>query len=123
MRKSSQRLRRSTYWVSKKIHSWKVCAPRLAGAGDLPEAGDAGFDGEAVARASRGQSWFSSKGLGRGPTMDMSPRRTLRSWGSSSMLDLRRKRPRGVTRGSAAILNCGPFGTLQLDLRRVRWRL
>src|SRR2546430_12447148 len=35
----------------------------------------------------------------------MSPRRTLKSWGSSSMLVLRRNPPMGVMRGSFFILN------------------
>ena len=45
---------------------------------------------------------------GRGPTRDMSPRRTLISCGSSSRLVRRRKRPNGVIASSAAGLK-SPF--------------
>lgn len=45
---------------------------------------------------------------GRGPTTDMSPTRTLRNWGNSSMECLRMKCPILVTRGSSFILNMGP---------------
>ena len=45
---------------------------------------------------------------GLGPTTDMSPKRTLRNWGSSSMEVLRMIRPTRVTRGSSRILNTGP---------------
>src|SRR6476659_6571897 len=44
---------------------------------------------------------------GRGPTIDISPRRTFTSCGSSSRLVRRRKRPTLVTRGSERILNIG----------------
>ena len=40
---------------------------------------------------------------GRGPTMDMSPLSTLMNWGSSSMLDRRRKSPNRVLRGSSLV--------------------
>src|SRR5712691_7097947 len=46
---------------------------------------------------------------GRGPTSDISPRRTFQSCGSSSRLVLRRKCPIGVTRGSFAILKSAGF--------------
>src|SRR5439155_583606 len=38
---------------------------------------------------------------GRGPTMFISPRSTLKSWGSSSSRNFRSTRPRGVTRASS----------------------
>src|SRR4028118_1785863 len=38
--------------------------------------------------------------MGRGPTKLISPRRTFKSWGSSSRLVLRNTRPTRVTRGS-----------------------
>src|SRR3989338_3747587 len=56
-------------------------------------------------------SYFStSEGNGGlGPTMDISPFRTLNNCGSSSMLDLLKKVPNLVTLGSFFILNTGPF--------------
>ena len=45
---------------------------------------------------------------GRGPTMLMSPRRTLMNCGNSSSEYLRRMRPRRVMRGSLVILNSTP---------------
>ena len=47
---------------------------------------------------------------GRGPTRLMSPRRTLSSCGSSSMLERRRPRPTRVTRGSSASLKTARRG-------------
>jgi len=41
--------------------------------------------------------WASAGSSGRGPTKDISPRRTFRSCGSSSTLKTRKIRPRGVT--------------------------
>ncbi len=91
--------RRSTYWVSYMIHSWKSAAPRWRERETCQRPVMPGFTER---RASRhgGQSWFSLKGEGRGPTTDIWPARTLKNWGSSSMLVLRRKWPMGVMRGS-----------------------
>ena len=47
-------------------------------------------------------------GSGRGPTSDMSPRRTFQNCGSSSIDHLRNCRPSGVIRGSFLILKTGP---------------
>ena len=50
----------------------------------------------------------SSTGSGRGPTRLISPRSTFKSWGNSSMLYLRSRRPIGVMRGSLVTLKTGP---------------
>ena len=55
-----------------------------------------------------GQNWFSLSGLGRGPTMLMSPTSTFQNCGSSSSWHLRRMRPTRVTRGSSLMNTCGP---------------
>ena len=47
-------------------------------------------------------------GTGRGPTIDISPRSTFQSCGSSSRFDFRRTRPSGVTRGSSCWAHTGP---------------
>ena len=45
---------------------------------------------------------------GRGPTIDMSPRSTFQSCGSSSTFDRRSSLPSGVRRGSCSLANTGP---------------
>ena len=45
---------------------------------------------------------------GRGPTMFISPRSTLSSWGISSSRYWRRKRPTGVIRGSFWVAHTAP---------------
>ena len=45
---------------------------------------------------------------GRGPTIDMSPRKMFQSWGSSSSDQRRRKAPMRVRRGSSSIAHTGP---------------
>ena len=52
-------------------------------------------------------------GSGRGPTRDMSPRSTLRNWGSSSSDVFRNSRPMAVILGSLRILNTGPFASFR----------
>ena len=91
IRKSRPQLWFSTYSTSYLIHSWKS-APRMrvrftCHSPVMP--------GRTESRASRhpGQNWFSRRGLGRGPTMDICPANTLKNWGISSMLVLRMKRP------------------------------
>src|SRR5690606_16341000 len=56
------------------------------------------------AHSSEVSSCASYSGKGRLPTNDMSPFRTLKSWGSSSKLVLRKKEPNFVTLGSSFIL-------------------
>ena len=46
--------------------------------------------------------------VGLGPTIDICPMSTFQSWGNSSRLNLRRKAPTCVTRGSSFILKTGP---------------
>src|ERR1700687_4597215 len=55
----------------------------------------------------RCQRWYistSSGPAGRGPTNDMSPLSTFHNCGHSSMENLRKNQPRGVSRGSLGIL-------------------
>ncbi len=49
---------------------------------------------------------------GLGPTMLISPLRTLRNWGNSSSDKRRSRRPTLVTRGSFLALKKGPFSPL-----------
>lgn len=64
---------------------------------------------------------------GRGPTSDMSPLITLRSWGSSSSDEVLRYRPIQVRRGSLACFGDGPKGSASMrmvrNLRRMKGRM
>ena len=55
--------------------------------------------------------------MGRGPTSDMSPVRTLKSCGSSSMEVRRNSRPMAVVRGSFLILKIGPLTSFMSSYR------
>ena len=55
---------------------------------------------------------------GRGPTMFISPRSTLSSWGSSSSRYWRSTRPSGVTRGSCCWAQTAPLLALGVDPHR-----
>ena len=58
--------------------------------------------------------WATSFGRGgRGPTSDISPRKTFHNWGSSSSEVRRSHLPTLVMRGSLRILNSGPFASFR----------
>ena len=52
-------------------------------------------------------SWKKRGRIGRGPTIDMSPRSTFQSWGTSSSCDARSQRPSPVTSVGRPLVELG----------------
>ncbi len=92
---------RATSCARRHVHVERLAERRVGARGHLPEAGHA-RPGRGSARSGAAAKCSISYGRhGRGPTSDMSPRRTLKSCGSSSRLVFRSQRPNGVIASSA----------------------